>query len=227
MYDSDFGTQGGDGISNGMVVMTDCLAAGCGSGNYGYTHNLYVSSVGTFNTTRLRSFRKFLYGTHNLKTRSYRGTHTSSVVIDGEGGGVGCQVEAPNGGVLVISGGVIQRGPNTNINNNPHQLIQYGGDYIANGGLRKDSSVDLNGTTFVNCCMPGGALGDTIFALATWVGKNVITAKTIPFTYENCSFWNIAVANRMNAVNLGTWFSGPSNTTFTDNGGNTTITSFP
>ncbi|HTQ47730.1 MAG TPA: MYXO-CTERM sorting domain-containing protein [Polyangiaceae bacterium] len=143
------------------------LGNGCTDGN-GCTHNLYIGHyaklIFQFNWTHMAGSD----GGHLLKSRALE----SDILynrITGETGDDSFEVDLPNGGVGILVGNEIEKGPNSG---NKGTVVNYGEEglgtgtntlYLANNTLVNDSG-DAN-TVFVSIATGGmlGAAHDNIF----------------------------------------------------------------
>ncbi len=148
------------------------LGNGCNDGN-GCTHNLYINKYAQFIFQFNYTHSVGVDSGHLLKSRAFE----SDILynrITGEMGDDSYEVDLPNGGLSILVGNVIEKGPNSG---NKGTSLIYGdpGDggygagmnllYLANNTFVNDSG--SSSTTFVNVGAGGGMLAaahDNIFS---------------------------------------------------------------
>ena len=106
----------------------------------GYTHNLYVGAIARL-TIQNSYFHDAVVG-HEIKSRARVTVITGSRIQDNAAGTASYSVDLPNGGVAVIQGNVIEKGPLSQNNS----FIHFGGDRT----VYRASSLRVGGNTIVN-----------------------------------------------------------------------------
>jgi Ca2+-binding RTX toxin-like protein len=105
----------------------------------GRTHNLYVGQIGTL-TVEDSYFHHAVIG-HEIKSRAYTNIIRNNR-IQNEDGSASYEIDLPNGGNAVVTGNVIQQGPQSQ---NP-AIIHFGGEGTPYAG----SSLEISGNTVIN-----------------------------------------------------------------------------
>ena len=105
-YDNENGILSGNG---GTINIDRSEFARNGFGD-GQSHNLYVGAVEALNVTA-SYFHEAKIG-HNQKSRAKQTRIEGSYFMDGPNGTSSYLVEAPNGGIVILRGNFIQKGPN-------------------------------------------------------------------------------------------------------------------
>jgi hypothetical protein len=90
------------------IVVEHSEFAHNGSGD-GYTHNLYIGDVRSF-TLRFSYVHHALIG-HNVKSRALRNEITYNRIMDEHDGKSSYDMDFPNGGLSLVIGNVIHKGP--------------------------------------------------------------------------------------------------------------------
>jgi hypothetical protein len=122
------------------ITINNCLFANNGAGD-GYSHNCYIGTgVGTLDVTN-SVFEGAVVG-HELKSRAQVNNIIGNVFYDGPTGTASYSIDLPNGGVDLVQGNVIEKGPNAQ----NQSAIHFGGEGIPYGG----SSLTVQGNYFVN-----------------------------------------------------------------------------
>lgn len=106
----------------------------------GYTHNVYVGAVQQL-TVNNSVFEEANVG-HELKSRAQATTITNSVFYDGPTGTASYDIDLPNGGKDIVTGNIIEKGPNAQ----NYSMVHFGGEGIPYAG----SSLSITGNKFVN-----------------------------------------------------------------------------
>ena len=109
--------------------------------NAGYTHNCYISTGVTSFTATGDIFEEANVG-HELKSRAQTNVITGNVFYDGPTGTASYDIDLPNGGADLISGNIIEKGPNSPNN----ALIHFGGEGIPYAG----STLTVTGNHIIN-----------------------------------------------------------------------------
>jgi hypothetical protein len=124
------------------------------------SHSLYVNGIRAL-VVRDSFFHGALTG-HQIKSRAFQTTITGTRIFDDQGG-ASYSVDLPNGGVGVLTGNVIEQGPNSR---NP-AIVNFGGE----GWTHPVSSLRLAGNTVFNRLpSPGARL------VANHIGPGVVVA---------------------------------------------------
>ena len=127
---------------NGTITVQNSEFAHNGSGD-GYTHNIYVNDVAKLSISD--SFFHDAVEGHEIKSRAEVTEIVNNRIYDNDGS-ASYSIDVPNGGQTLISGNIIQQGPNSA---NPN-IVAYG----AEGSLHGNSSLTMTGNVIVND-MPG------------------------------------------------------------------------
>ena len=105
----------------GVVTIDHSTFLFNGTGD-GYSHNLYIGAVKSLTVTN--SFFEGANVGHEIKSRAASTTIQNNLIIDGPTGTGSYDIDIPNGGVALISGNIIEKGPNAS---NTY-AIHYGGE---------------------------------------------------------------------------------------------------
>ena len=105
----------------GTITITHSEFADNGTGD-GETHDIYIGAVADF--TLSDSYVHDAIVGHEVKSRAQVTTITGNVIADGPTGTSSYEIDIPNGGVAVISGNVMEKGPDASNN----AVIHYGGE---------------------------------------------------------------------------------------------------
>lgn len=136
-HDNQNGLMGG-GVVGGTITIINSEFANNGAGD-GYTHNLYVGDIAKL-TISDSYFHDAVVG-HEIKSRAAETVITNTRIIDNNSTS-SYSVDLPNGGLVTLSGNVIQQGPN---GQNPN-IIAYG----AEGVTHSVNSLTMTGNTVLN-----------------------------------------------------------------------------
>lgn len=151
-YDNQEGLlAGADPTSNILITNTEFNHNGDGSG---YTHNLYIGGK-IDSLTMDDSYSHDAVVGHEIKSRAAN-TYIYNSRIDDLSGSASYSIDLPNGGNVILSGNVIQQGPNSQ---NPH-MVAYGEE----GGIYPGGSLQMYGNTLLNnltAHTPNGVLNDS------------------------------------------------------------------
>lgn len=119
-----------------------------GLGEYGRTHNLYITSG---NTLVFRyNYSHHAYIGHNLKTRAAENYIFYNRIMDEATGNSSYAVDIPNGGLSYLVGNLLQQGPNTDNS----AMVSYGVEGYSTGRIRNLYAInntmvnDYNGGRF-------------------------------------------------------------------------------
>ncbi len=126
-------------VPGGTLLIQNCDFAHNGNGN-GSTHNLYVGAIQQL-TIRDSRFSDAVVG-HEIKSRAYNTLITGNVIADGPGGNGSYSIDLPNGGKGVVTGNLIEKGPQTE----NQSIIHFGGESIPYAG----SSLLVQGNQITN-----------------------------------------------------------------------------
>ena len=215
-----------------------------GSGD-GYTHNIYIGSVGSLSVTN-----SYFHGAqvgHEIKSRALVTTITNNVIADGADGTASYDIDIPNAGVAKISGNIIEKGANASNT----AAIHYGGEtqyaYTTNSlnitnntiindlgatGLAVLNQSNVNGLTtsanMVGNSLYGFASDRIILGAGTETGDKTLTTEP---TYSQASPWTaaptVALASGPSELNLTNHYhtvtGGAGHLTVDDTGGSNTI----
>ncbi len=154
----------------GSITIDNSEFSHNGTGD-GYTHNLYVGTIGTL-TVDGSYFHDAVVG-HEIKSRAATTTITNSRIEDGPNGTASYGIDLPNGGNVLISNDVIEKGPNSQ---NPI-MISFGEEgsvpagsslRVANDTLLYDKSVSSSSAAIRNTTSDVATVtGDRIYGLAS------------------------------------------------------------
>ena len=137
-------THNQDGIlvnpdPDATITIQDSEFAYNGAGD-GYSHNIYVGAVKALVVDN--SYFHDAHVGHEIKSRAARTTITNSRIMDGLTASTSYGVDLPNGGVAMLIGNVIEKGPNAQ----NQTLVHFGGE----GPPQAGSSLIMSGNVFVN-----------------------------------------------------------------------------
>ena len=126
-------------LTTNTIAITNSTFSNNGSGS-GYTHNLYVGAVSTLTATD-DTFEGAVVG-HEFKSRALANVITDNTFRDGPTGTASYDIDLPNGGKDIVSGNVIEKGPQAQND----AMVHFGGEGIPYAG----SSLTVSGNTFEN-----------------------------------------------------------------------------
>ena len=151
-------------VADGTLTIQNCDFNHNGSGT-GYTHNLYVGAIKQLTVTASR-FTGAVVG-HEIKSRALSTTITGNVISDGPDGTASYSIDLPDGGRDVVSGNLIEKGPQAE----NQSIIHFGGEGIPYAG----SSLLVQGNQITNGRGPDaiGVLNNT--AIPVTVTGNSLT----------------------------------------------------
>lgn len=124
---------------NGTITINNSTFAHNGSGD-GATHNIYVGDIASL-TVQSSTITGAVVG-HEIKSRAESTTITGNTITDGAAGTASYDIDLPNGGNAVVTGNVIEKGPNAQ---NPI-AISFGEE----GSVHANSSLTVQGNTLLN-----------------------------------------------------------------------------
>src|ERR1017187_4338120 len=137
-HDNQDGILAGDNItSNILIEYTEFNHNGAGDG---YSHNLYINHVHKL-TFQFNYSHDAVVG-HELKSRAYNNYFLYNRFSDEGTGTASRDIDLPNGGLAVILGNIIEKGPNAQNSN----VMEFG----LEGFVDPDSSIYIVNNTFVN-----------------------------------------------------------------------------
>ncbi len=128
-----------NGDAAGSIVIANSEFRANGSGT-GLTHNIYVGGIASL-VVRDSRITGAIVG-HGIKSRAAATTITGNVITDGTAGTSSYDIDLPVGGVGVISGNIIQKGP---LAQNPI-AISFGEE----GVQYASSTLTVTGNTILN-----------------------------------------------------------------------------
>ncbi|MCS6944495.1 MAG: hypothetical protein RMK97_03640, partial [Sutterellaceae bacterium] len=105
-FDNENGILGGVGGTTVTIERSEFARNGFGDG---YTHNLYIGHVNRL-TVVASYFHQAKVG-HNLKSRARENIIENSYFMDGPTGTASYLLDFPNGGIVVLRGNLLQKGP--------------------------------------------------------------------------------------------------------------------
>ncbi len=126
-------------VPGGTLLIQNCDFTHNGNGN-GSTHNLYVGAIQQL-TIEDNRFSGAVVG-HEIKSRAYNTLITGNVISDGPDGNGSYSIDLPNGGKGVVTGNLIEKGPQTE----NQSIIHFGGESIPYAG----SSLLVQGNQITN-----------------------------------------------------------------------------
>ena len=121
------------------LLIQNCDFGHNGAGN-GSTHNIYVGAIKQLIIEDSR-FHDAVVG-HEIKSRAFNTLITGNVITDGPAGNGSYSIDLPNGGKGVITGNLIEKGPQTE----NQSIIHFGGESIPYAG----SSLLIQGNQVTN-----------------------------------------------------------------------------
>ena len=117
------------------------LAPGVWTGVHGLPHNLYVNGVDSLSV--VDSYFHGVKTAHELKSRAQQTTIINSRFVDGPDSQASYSIDLPNGGLAVLHGNQISKGPQS-----PNRyIVHYGGEAMPTW---PNSSLDMVGNSLVN-----------------------------------------------------------------------------
>ncbi len=146
-HDNQDGILGGDNPT-ATITINNSEFAHNGAGD-GQTHNLYIGQVGTL-TVDNSYFHDAVVG-HEIKSRALNTIIENSRIIDGASGTASYSIDLPNGGNVVITNDVIEKGPNSQ---NP-TIISFGEE----GSILSGSSLQVTNNTILDDMSSPSSLG--------------------------------------------------------------------
>ena len=126
-------------MPNGTLLIQNCDFTHNGNGN-GSTHNLYVGAIQQL-TIKDSRFSDAVVG-HEIKSRALNTLITRNIISDGPTGNGSYSIDLPNGGKGVVTGNLIEKGPQTE----NQSIIHFGGESIPYAG----SSLLIQGNQITN-----------------------------------------------------------------------------
>ena len=219
IWDCDMGPMNGD-YGNHLLIER-CVLAHNGIGAGGLTHNIYAGHYSSVTATNVLSFSTAQV--HEFKTRAGRGTFTNCLLLDGENGNPGASacLDICDAGQYVVTGGVMQKGPNPN---NDGSIVQFGAEVYGNPPGWAVNTLLLDGVTFINTAAPG-SFTSQVYALVVFDHPgggpllSPVTGIPVSAIVRNCKFYNIPKSHWWQAQDPGN--------PITDGGGNTNIFTWP
>lgn len=136
--DNENGILAGD-RGDSTITVEHSVFTHNGAGD-GRSHNIYVGKIKRLEI-RYSTLQEALIG-HQVKSRARETVVEYSRMIDGAGGRASYEVDVPNGGLAVLVGNVIQKGPDAD----NWTLVSYG----AEGVQHADNRLYLANNTLVN-----------------------------------------------------------------------------
>ena len=139
-HDHDNGIETGAATGDYAVHDSVFQNGGCEYVGTGATHNMYF---GQNPSVRIENvLTSMVTNGHGIKSRSQRTTIINTRVLDGERGESSCCIDLPDGGLVVIDGCTLQKGPNPQ---NPNLL-----QFCAEGASCQEHRMLVTNTTFIN-----------------------------------------------------------------------------
>jgi len=124
----------------GSITINNSEFANNGAGD-GFTHNLYVGAIEQL-TVNNSLFTGAIAG-HEIKSRALNNTIENTRIIDGTAGTASYSLDFPDGGNVVLTNDVIEKGPNAQNN----AIISFGEE---TSSPYAGSSLSISGTTVIN-----------------------------------------------------------------------------
>ena len=152
----------GNNDPNGTVLIQGSEFSHNGAGD-GYSHGIYINDVKSL-TVQDSYFHDAQVG-HEIKSRAEATTVTGNRIFDNTLGTASYSIDVPDGGVVVVSNNIIEKGANTQ---NPFS-IHYGGE----GLPYANNSLSITGNTFVNDRPGATLLANQTNVVATLSGNSV------------------------------------------------------
>ena len=153
---------------NGTITI-DSSEFSHNGGDDGYTHNIYIGQIAS--AVINNSYFHDALGGHEIKSRALKTTITNNRIFENAGDG-SYNIDLPNGGVGIISGNTIEKGPNA-----PNfTAIHFGGEGTPYAG----SSLSVTNNTVVNDNAHGILLSN---------------AAGVPVSFTNNTVWGFTAAN--------------------------------
>ena len=154
----------------GTITITNCKFSSNGSG-VGNTHNLYVGAIDTLTVTN-SYFTCSVVG-HEIKSRAANTFIENNRIQDGPTGTGSYNIDLPNGGNALVTGNLIEKGPNAE----NARMLSFGEE----GGVYANSALTVTANTFLNDL-------SSPTSLAVW---NATTASAI---IANNAFYGLTAA---------------------------------
>jgi hypothetical protein len=160
IHDNQEGILGGTDSTVGMISMNNTEFARNGFGD-GFTHNIYVQAA-SLTCNAVYSHDSDVG--HLLKSRCGKTVVQNSRFQDQAGNGSYC-LDFPNGGIVSVTGTVIEKGVNAT---NHTCMIAYGEE----GSILASSSLTIDQNTFINDCPQ---LQEAVWNVAPSVNASITT----------------------------------------------------
>lgn len=174
-HDNDNGILGPE--AGGSLTLTNSLFDHNGAGD-GFSHNIYIGFA-TSATVSDSEFRRANVG-HEFKSRAKESTLTRVKAIDGPDGTASYGMDFPNGGKVLVTDSVIEKGPKASNNFAFH--VGGEGVHVPTGGVNWPvTEVTIRNTVFVN-----DKAGDS-WAILNQTDKE--GGLDITVTCEDCKFY--------------------------------------
>lgn len=196
IHDSENGYMGPYQYHPITAEFADSVFEKCGTNN-GNAHNFYAGKIDLFRLTRVKS-RGCILG-HSVKSRALRTEVIDCETGDLEGDNSSYNIDTPNGGQLLIKGGIHLQ----NSADNNHSMVAFGceptnPEFYPDSGCTVDGAVfkSINGgnvyTTrspqikpkFLNTTAEGADLFDTSMIAAVDTYKTTVKGQPLPNTFE-------------------------------------------
>ena len=147
--------------------------------HWGYTHNIYLGGFETAVITN--NYFHDARGGHEIKSRALRTTIADNLIADGTAE-TSYSIDLPNGGVGIITGNTIEKGPNS-VN---RHLIHFGGEPTGTDPASYPaSSLLITNNTLINR-LPTGAT-------AILNHSQDIFGAAYPVTARDNTLWNVEI----------------------------------
>jgi hypothetical protein len=164
-----------DADATGIISITDTEFADNGT-TTGLTHNVYIGAVGTFDITG--SYITAANTGNEIQSRALVNNITDNRIVDGPTATASYSINLPNGGVDIVTGNSIEKGPNSSND----AIISFG----AAGSVYPGSNLTIGNNTILNDDRAAGVRAIT----------NDSTITTVNFT-DN-SVWGLTAAQIAN-----------------------------
>ena len=195
-HDSNMGFLGGDLSTE--VNIYDSLFGGCGPGNGGGSHNVYIGPCARLRFLRSRSHDAW---GHELKMRAMNALVMNNFIIEGcNWEGLDSPVQHAQGGLYTISNNIIMKGCDDHAANTGNIIDCYDECSGANGRAAEPAwaanNLTIENNTIINTVVPGQAPPYQPAVGFNQVQGNVDPIRNIPWVYNiiNNSLWNLPSA---------------------------------
>lgn len=173
-FDGENGILGPD-AGDLTIVRSEFARNGLGDG---YTHNIYVGSANKVTVTA-SFFHQAKIG-HNFKSRAKETRIENSYFMDGPSGTASYQVDTPNGGVVLLRGNLMQKGPNADNS----VLVNFGSEGLRSG---VEHTLAMTHNTLVSTYYGGTFVNVVAGVNSVTLTANLLAGTNSPRTYSGVS----------------------------------------